>query len=115
MSTSILPDSLEVVPAFETSAWQHDPLYAQLITSMLKRILPDLSFLSPLEAAVETPWRGADVLHQMLPIVSWSIPTSAPCTISFLLLCRYRPHAFSFFYEWVTRWMALSAGFLHGA
>jgi len=41
----------------------------------------------------------------MLPLISWSDLSKAPCTLSVLLLCKYRLNACNFFYDMVSRWL----------
>lgn len=41
----------------------------------------------------------------MLPLVSWSELTKAPCALSVLMLCKYRLNACNFFYDMVSRWL----------
>ena len=54
---------------------------------------------------------GLDLPHQrarfadMLPLISSSDLTKAPCALSALLLCKYRLNACNFFYDMVSRWL----------
>lgn len=41
----------------------------------------------------------------MLPLISWSDLTKAPCALSVLLLCKYRLNACNFFYDMISRWL----------
>jgi hypothetical protein len=41
----------------------------------------------------------------MLPLISWSDLSKAPCTLSVLMLCKYRLNACNFFYDMVSRWL----------
>lgn len=41
----------------------------------------------------------------MLPMIAWSDLAKAPCTLSVLLLCKYRFNACNFFYDMVSRWL----------
>ena len=41
----------------------------------------------------------------LLPLISWSDLSKAPCTLSVLLLCKYRFNACNFFYDMVSRWL----------
>ena len=55
--------------------------------------------------------RGVDLVCQrvrfadMLPLISWSDLSKAPCTLSVLLLCKYRLNACNFFYDMISRWL----------
>ncbi len=41
----------------------------------------------------------------LLPLISWSELSRAPCALSVLLLCKYRLNACNFFYDMVSRWL----------
>ncbi len=41
----------------------------------------------------------------LLPLISWSDLTRAPCALSVLMLCKYRLNACNFFYDMVSRWL----------
>lgn len=41
----------------------------------------------------------------MLPLISWSDLTKAPCALSVLLLCKYRLNGCHFFYDMISRWL----------
>jgi hypothetical protein len=41
----------------------------------------------------------------MLPLISWSDLSKAPCTLSVLLLCKYRLNGCNFFYDMISRWL----------
>lgn len=41
----------------------------------------------------------------LLPLISWSDLSRAPCTLSVLLLCKYRFNACNFFYDMISRWL----------
>jgi hypothetical protein len=41
----------------------------------------------------------------MLPLITWSDLNKAPCSLSVLLLCKYRLNACNFFYDMVSRWL----------
>lgn len=41
----------------------------------------------------------------LLPLVRWSDLAKAPCSLSVLLLCKYRQNACNFFYDMISRWM----------
>ncbi len=41
----------------------------------------------------------------LLPLISWSDLSKAPCALSVLLLCKYRLNACNFFYDMVSRWL----------
>lgn len=41
----------------------------------------------------------------LLPLISWSDLTRAPCALSVLMLCKYRLNACHFFYDMISRWL----------
>jgi hypothetical protein len=41
----------------------------------------------------------------LLPLVHWSELTKTPCSLSVLLLCKYRLNACNFFYDMISRWL----------
>ena len=41
----------------------------------------------------------------MLPMLAWSDLSRGPCTLSVLLLCKYRLNACNFFYDMISRWL----------
>jgi hypothetical protein len=41
----------------------------------------------------------------LLPMIYWSDLSKAPCTLSVLLLCKYRLNACNFFYDMISRWL----------
>ena len=41
----------------------------------------------------------------MLPLIRWSDLNKAPCSLSVLLLCKYRLNACNFFYDMISRWL----------
>lgn len=43
--------------------------------------------------------------NEQLPIVCWTALSEPPFNISFFLCCRFRPNAFRFFYEMISRWL----------
>ena len=52
--------------------------------------------------------RGAQsraLFADMLPLISWSDLSKGPCTLSVLLLCKYRYNGAHFFYEMISRFL----------
>lgn len=41
----------------------------------------------------------------LLPLITWSDLSRAPCALSVLMLCKYRLNACNFFYDMVGRWL----------
>lgn len=103
----------QIVPVFNSASDEANGLFYQnLIQSKLKKILPE-SLLENRENFIEN-------LGEMLPfvVVNPNIVycDEVPCQISFYVLAHYRPNAFKFFYEMVSRWLVpgkrLHVGFL---
>ncbi|MBI5273391.1 MAG: hypothetical protein HY861_05345 [Chlamydiia bacterium] len=68
---------------------------------LIQRLVPsDLLEMKGISLASQRA-RFAD----MLPLLSWSDLTKAPCTLSVLLLCKYRLNACNFFYDMISRWL----------
>lgn len=68
---------------------------------LIQRLVPrDMLETGGVHLAVQRA-RFAD----MLPLISWSDLSRAPCTLSVLLLCKYRLNACNFFYDMISRWL----------
>lgn len=68
---------------------------------LIQRLVPaDLLEQNPHQISLQRA-RFAD----LLPQVVWSELTKAPCSLSVLLLCKYRQNACNFFYDMVSRWL----------
>lgn len=53
-------------------------------------------------------FEGEAVAHRLnaqMPIISWTPLLESPFDLSLFLCCRFRPNAFRFFYEMVSRWL----------
>jgi hypothetical protein len=68
---------------------------------IIQKILPtDLLEQSPHRTASQRA-RFSD----MMPQVCWSELSRAPCSLSVLLLCKFRQNACNFFYDMISRWL----------
>lgn len=95
----------KITPAFETMASDENSiLYNQAIVNMLEKILPtdifrfkerDKEFKADQEAHFQS----------LLPLVRHTDRPGIPGDISFYILSKYRPNAFKFFFEMVSRWL----------
>jgi hypothetical protein len=75
-------------------------LYRQITENVLDKILPNSFKL------IEDRDSCLDKLHKLLPYVAVSdFSETVPFNLSFFLLCSFRPNAFQFFFEFVTRWL----------
>lgn len=69
---------------------------ASAVARILSHILPP-SFFQAEGAAAR--------FNAQLPIICWTPLAVPPFDLSFFLCCRFRPNAFRFFYEMVSRWL----------
>lgn len=75
--------------------------YREGAQDLIRRLVPeDLLEVDGLYLASQRA-RFAD----LLPFISWSELNKAPCTLSVLLLCKYRLNACNFFYDMISRWL----------
>lgn len=75
--------------------------YREGAQDLIRRIVP-VELLQ--EKGIYLPSERAR-FADMLPLISWSDLSKAPCTFSVLLLCKYRFNACNFFYDMVSRWL----------
>lgn len=75
--------------------------YREGAQDIIQKILPaDLLEPSPYQAA----WQRAR-FSDLIPQVCWSELSRAPCSLSVLLLCKFRQNACHFFYDMISRWL----------
>jgi hypothetical protein len=75
-------------------------LYNKMTENVLEKIIPHQL------KEIEDPSTCLTELHKLLPFVSVSeFSSTVPFNLSFFLLCSFRPNAFQFFFEFVTRWL----------
>lgn len=95
----------KITPAFETMADdQNSILYNQAIVNMLERILPEEIFRFK-EKDKEFKADQKAHFQALLPLVRHTDRPGIPGDISFYILSKYRPNAFKFFFEMVSRWL----------
>ncbi|MBU6382865.1 MAG: hypothetical protein KGR16_00905 [Verrucomicrobia bacterium] len=75
--------------------------YREGAQDLIRRLVPN-DLLE--EGGVDLPLQRAR-FADILPLISWSELTKAPCALSVLLLCKYRLNACHFFYDMVSRWL----------
>lgn len=73
-----------------------NPFYVSAINSIMSHILPPYFFQQ--ENALAR-------FHEKLPIITWTQLGKPPFDLSFYLCCLFRPNAFRFVYEMVSRWL----------
>ncbi|HLB53378.1 MAG TPA: hypothetical protein VJK48_06710 [Chlamydiales bacterium] len=80
--------------------------YREGAQDLIRRLVPvDLLEENSFSLAAQRA-RFAD----LLPLLSWSDLSKAPCVLSVLLLCKYRLNACNFFYDMVSRWLLPQRG-----
>lgn len=88
---------------FASSSTGENP-YAEEVRRIIRRMFPQF----PSEEASADP-KQRQVFYKefqrKLPLLAWSALETPPCQVSFFLCCRFRPNAFRFFYEMVSRWL----------
>ncbi len=75
--------------------------YREGAQDLIRRLVPEEMLKERGERLAVERARFAD----MLPLISWSDLSKAPCTLSVLLLAKYRLNASHFFYDMVSRWL----------
>jgi hypothetical protein len=79
-----------------------------LYTEAVRRTLPKLlspQLLNDLSLQGLRQEERHKRFNQELPILTCSAVQSVPFNRSFFVLCRYRPNAFKFFFEMISRWL----------
>ncbi|NGX42904.1 MAG: hypothetical protein K940chlam7_01192 [Chlamydiae bacterium] len=84
--------------------YSHNQLYVELITRILKKILPETFF----EAYRQGPTAYdelREILDSLLPLTASTSCEEVPSNISFFVFSKYRANAFKFFFEMISRWL----------
>lgn len=76
----------------------NNSLYKEVIQNTLQKILPQDLLGTGIEDYQEQ-------LNSVLPLVRSTPCKAAPSNMSFYLLAKYRPNAFKFFFEMISRWL----------
>lgn len=74
--------------------------YREGAQDLIRKILP-----SDLLEPSSTPALQRSGFADTLPLVRWSDLNKAPCSLSVLLLCKYRLNATNFFCDMISRWL----------
>lgn len=94
-----------IVPAFDSQKnHSHYAIYNEATLCCLKKILPE-GFFDVKEEDAEAITDFTEQFKAMLPIVKTVPSDNVNEHISFFMLCRYRPNAFKFFFEMMSRWL----------
>jgi hypothetical protein len=75
--------------------------YREGAQDIIQKILPADLLQPSLYQAASQRARFSD----MIPQVRWSEMARAPCSLSVLLLCKFRQNACHFFYDMISRWL----------
>src|SRR5579862_8213472 len=67
---------------------------------LIRKLVP-VELLEPTDNRALQRVRFAD----SLPVIKWSDLSKAPCSLSVLLLCKYRLNACNFFCDMISRWL----------
>lgn len=79
-------------------------VYAQAVFNCLEKVLPS-EFLELNDEDEDSFEDAKDAFRSILPVVK-TIPSEVKSeNISFMMLCKYRPNAFKFFFEMMSRWL----------
>lgn len=87
-----------------TSGNLNHQYYSQLIPSTLKQILPP-EFIELYRQDPFASEEHHEYFQSLLPFTYWTEEDAAPSNMSFYLVTRYRPNAFKFFFEMISRWL----------
>ena len=97
---NMLSEQLEFDFAFGCSSIDAE-YYRDGAQDLIRRLVPEDLLEAKGMGLASRRARFAD----LLPMISWSDLSKAPCTLSVLLLCKYRLNACNFFYDMVSRWL----------
>ncbi len=78
--------------------------YSQIVSNTLRQILPAEFIQSYRDHPLEKE-ELQEHFQSLLPFTDWKPEESAPSNMSFYLISRYRPNAFKFFFEMISRWL----------
>ncbi len=68
---------------------------------LIRKLVPN----DMLDPSLSAPSLQRARFADMLPLVKWSDLSKAPCSMSVLLLCKYRLNACNFFCDMISRWL----------
>lgn len=92
------------VDFISSSQHSNDKLYLALIKNILRQILPG-TFFDLCGKKRDTPKEIVDYLYSLIPLITSKHSAEYPSNISFFVMYKYRPDAFKFFFEMISRWL----------
>lgn len=87
-----------------TSKNRNHHYYSQLIPSTLRQIIPS-EFIRSYKNNPHEREKHLENFQSLLPFTYWKPEESTPTNMSFFLVSCYRPNAFKFFFEMISRWL----------
>jgi hypothetical protein len=72
--------------------------YKEVVQNSLKKVIPS-------ELLVEGVENFQNKFESHLPLMRSTSCTTVPSNISFYLIAKYRPNAFKYFFEMISRWL----------
>jgi hypothetical protein len=75
--------------------------YREGAQDLIRKILPP----ELLDPSAERPAAQRARFADILPVIRWSDLDKAPCSLSVLMLCRYRLNACNFFCDMISKWL----------
>ncbi len=78
--------------------------YSLLVPKILKQIIPQ-DFLTLYQEDPGASEELNECFESHIPLISCTSRETAPSNMSFYIVSRYRPNAFKFFFEMISRWL----------
>lgn len=78
--------------------------YSLLVSKILKQIIPQ-EFIYLYQEDPKATEELIECFESQLPIITCTARETAPSNMSFYIVSRYRPNAFKFFFEMISRWL----------
>lgn len=78
--------------------------YRDLVPLTLTKVLSGDLFVSQ-AGDFKSPVEAEHHFQALMPLFKWSPFKDPPFNLSFFLICRYRPNAYKFFFEMISRWL----------
>ena len=95
---------LKIVTSFDSEEEVSHVLYRNVLRDALAKVLPE-NLLHPIEDDPDLLEDQEAVFHAELPFFTATPLAYAPGHISLFFLSAYRPNAFKFFFELISRWL----------
>ncbi|WP_143876350.1 hypothetical protein [Waddlia chondrophila] len=99
------PDFPLISTELDLTSENHNHLYySSLVPRTLKQILPS-EFIQFYGSHPDEKEKLFKHFQSLLPFTYWKPTNSTPTNMSCYLICCYRPNAFKFFFEMISRWL----------